>query len=160
MNDNSEMRYGVAPREQIAGRSGREVLTDMIEGRLPQATICEALSFWLTAIGDGTAVFEGRTGPRLLNPAGSVHGGWALTLIDSATGCACYTLLPADTPYTTVETKANFTRPILPTTGLVRCEASIVSRGRQIMSAEAYVKDAEGRVLAHGTSTLMILANR
>jgi uncharacterized protein (TIGR00369 family) len=58
------------------------------------------------------AVFEGEPGGHLLNPMGVVHGGWTMTLIDSATGCAAHTLLPAGVGYTTVETKVNFSRPI------------------------------------------------
>jgi len=111
-------------------------------------------------VGDGTAVFEGEPGRHLCNPTGTVHGGWALTLIDSAAGCAGHSLLPAGIGYTTIETKANFSRPILPTAGRIRCEGRVVSRGRQIISTEAWVKDQAGKVLAHGTSTLMVLGAR
>ena len=95
----------------------------------------------------------------MLNPLGTVHGGWALTLIDSATGCAAHTLLPQGVGYTTVETKVNFTRPIKHDTGRVRAEGRVVSRGRQIMTAEAACSISEGRLLAHGTSTLMVFGN-
>ena len=105
-------------------------------------------------------MFEGETGPHLLNPLGGVHGGWALTLIDSAAGCAGHTLLPAGVGYTSVETKANFTRPITHDTGRVRAEGRVVGRGRQIMSAEARILDAAGRILAHGTSTFDGAAQR
>ena len=155
----SEWQYGVATREQIAGRTGREVMQAIIDGALPQPPICQLMTFHLVEIGDGRAVFEGESGKHLLNPAGGVHGGWALTLIDSATGCAAYTTLPADTPYTTVETKANFSRPIMHDTGLVRCEAHVVSRGRRIISCESHLRSADGRLLAHGTSTLMVLGD-
>lgn len=73
------------------------------------------------------------------------------------TGCAAYSVLPPGVAYTTVETKANFTRPILADTGRVRAEGRVVSRGRQVVTAEAKVTDARGRVLAHGTSTLLVL---
>lgn len=157
MTDEPEWRYGVATREEIAGMTGREVLQAIIDGRLPQAPISEIMSFRLAEIGGGTAVFEGTAGEHLLNPAGTVHGGWALTLIDSATGCAAYSLLPADVSYTTVETKGNFSRPIFADSGLIRCEARAVSAGRRIISCEAHVTDADGRILAHGTSTLLVL---
>jgi uncharacterized protein (TIGR00369 family) len=116
------------------------------------------MTFWIVEVGDGFAAFEGEPGPHLLNPMGTVHGGWALTMIDSATGCAGFTVLPAGTAYTTIETKANLTRPITSRTGRVRAEGRVVSQGRQIISCEASVRDREGRVLAHGTSTLMVLA--
>jgi uncharacterized protein (TIGR00369 family) len=152
--------YGVLPRADIQALDGREVLQAIIDGRLPQAPISEATSFWLVEVGDGFAAFEGETGTHLLNPAGGVHGGWALTLIDSACGCAAHSLLAAGVGYATIETKANFTRPILSDTGVVRCVANVAGRGRQIMSAEAWLHDAGGELLAHGTSTLMILGAR
>lgn len=143
---------------EIRRMSGREVLQAIIDGRLPAPPIASTLSFRLTEVGDGLAVFEGDTGPHLLSPLGIVHGGWALTLIDSAAACAAHTLLPAGTSYATVETKVNFSHPITKDTGTVRAEGRVVGRGRRIISCEARVVDADGRLLAHGTSTLMVLA--
>ena len=111
-------------------------------------------------IGEGFAAFEGETDPRLLNPAGGVHGGWALTLIDSACACAAHSLLPASVGYASLETKANFTRPISADTGRVRCEAKVAGRGRQIITAEARLASAAGELLAHGASTIMVMAPR
>ncbi|MGC1357140.1 MAG: PaaI family thioesterase [Xanthobacteraceae bacterium] len=157
MQVSSSLRYGVAKPDEIAGMTGLQVMQALIDGKLPAPPIAQTLSFWLVEVGDGLAVFEGETGPHVLNPLGIVHGGWALTLIDSATGVAGHTLLPPGVGYTSVETKANFTRPIRQDTGRVRAEGRVVSRGRQIMTAEARILDAEGRLLAHGTSTLMVL---
>src|ERR1700728_3267409 len=151
--------YGVAKPDDIAGLSGGEMLRGLINGKLPAPPIAQTLSFWLVEAADGRAVFEADTGPHLLNPIGIVHGGWALTLIDSATGCAVHTLLPPGVGYTTVETKVNFTRAIKHDTGRVRAEGRVVNRGRQIMTAEARILDSSGRILAHGTSTLMVCAN-
>lgn len=81
-------QYGLARPEQVAGKSGREILQSIINGELPQAPISETLCFWIVEIGDGFAAFEGEPGRHLLNPMGTVHGGWALTLIDSVAGCA------------------------------------------------------------------------
>ncbi len=149
--------YGVPTPDDVAGMAGKQVLQAISEGNLPAPPISRTLTFWLVEVGDGFAAFEGETGPHLLNPMGTVHGGWALTLIDSAAGCAALTLLPAGVAYTTVETKANFTRPIMADTGRVRAEGRVIGRGRQIMSAEARILDSAGRILAHGTSTLMVL---
>jgi uncharacterized protein (TIGR00369 family) len=140
--------------------SGKELLQAVIDGRLPQIPIAETMSFRLVEVGDGFAVFEGDPGPHVLNPTGSVHGGWALTLIDSATACAAHTLLPAGSLYTTIETKGNLSRPITLETGRVRAEGRVVSQGRQIISAEAKLLSQDGRVLAHGTSTIMVLTPR
>jgi uncharacterized protein (TIGR00369 family) len=151
--------YGTAKPEQVAGMTGRQMLQALIDGTIPAPPIAQTLGFWLVEVGDGYAVFEADTGPHLLNPLGGVHGGWALTLIDSAAGCAGHTLLPAGVDFTSIETKANFTRPIKHDAGRVRAEGRVVGRGRQIISAEARVLDAAGRILAHGTSTLMVLGN-
>ena len=157
MSGSRELRYGLAAPAEVARLPGKAILQAIIDGRLPQAPISETLSFWLAEVGDGFAAFEGEPGPHLLNPMGGVHGGWALTLIDSVTACAAHTLLPAGTGYTTIETKGNFSRPITKDTGRVRAEARVVASGRRILSAHAEVKDAAGKVLAHGTSTIMML---
>lgn len=155
--DATQTRYGVVDAEQARTMSGRQVLQAIVDGALPQAPISRTLGFRLVAVGEGSAAFEGDTGEHLLNPMGTVHGGWALTLIDSAAGCAAYSLLPAGTGYTTIETKGNFSRPILAGSGRVRCEARVVAQGKRVLSCECRLHDAQGRVLAHGTSTLMVL---
>ena len=137
--------------------TGREVLQAIVDGRFPQAPISEQLHYWLVEVGDGFAAFEGEPAADIMNPMGTVHGGWALTLIDSVTGCACYTTLPTGVGYTTVETKTNFSRPITLKSGRVRAEGRVIAAGRQIVTAEGRVTSADGKVLAHGTSTLLVL---
>jgi uncharacterized protein (TIGR00369 family) len=132
----------------------------MIAGERPAAPIGKHIGFRLAEVERGRAVFEGEPGPHLLNPLGAVHGGFALTLIDSACGCAVHTELDAGIGYTTVETKVNFVRPIAPESGTIRCEGRVLSRGRTIATAEARLTSADGKLLAHGTSTLIIFAPR
>lgn len=120
-------------------------------------SIATTLGFELTEAEEGFAVFTGYPSEKILNPLGMVHGGFALTLIDSCTGCAAHTTLPAGVGYTTVETKVNFTRAISPATGPVRAEGRVVAQGRTIITAEGKITDGAGRILAHGTSTLMVL---
>ena len=155
-----ELRYGVASAEEIAGLSGLEMLQAMAAGRLPAPTIARTLGFRLVEVSPGAAVFEGEAGPHLLNPLGTVHGGFALTLIDSAAGCALHTLLGAGIGYTTLETKANFTAAIRADSGTVRAEGRVVAQGKQIATAEARIVSNTGKILAHGTSTLMIFTPR
>ena len=144
---------------RLRAMSGLEALSAMIAGKLPAPPIGGLMGFRLVEAEKGRAVFQGTPGPSLLNPLGAVHGGYALTLIDSACGCAVHTELGAGIGYTTVETKVNFTRPIDPDGGPVRCEGRVLSRGRTIATAEAYLRSAEGKLLAHGTSTLIIFAS-
>jgi len=152
-----EYRYGLAPFEEAVVMSGRDMLQAIVDGRFPHPPISEVMTFRIVEVGDGSAAFEGEPGPHLLNPMGGVHGGWALTLIDSATGCAGLSTLPPGVNYTTVETKGNLSRPITVETGRVRAEAHVVNAGRSIISAECVVRSSAGKVLAHGTSTLLVL---
>jgi uncharacterized protein (TIGR00369 family) len=140
-----------------AALSGLETMRALIAGKLPAPSIAETLGFTLVEVEEGRALFEGTPSDRILNPHGAVHGGWALTLLDSCTGCAAHTTLAPGVGYTTVETKGNFVRPITPTTGLVRTEGTVVAVGRTIITAEGRITDAQGRLLAHGTSTLLVL---
>jgi uncharacterized protein (TIGR00369 family) len=151
------MEAGVLPLDRIAGMTGLEVLRAMAAGELPGPGMGRTMGFRLVEVEEGKAVFEGTPGPHLLNPLGAVHGGFALALIDSACGCALHSALGPGMGYTTVETKVNFTRPIAPDGGVVRCEGRVLSHGRQIATAEAYLRSAQGKLLAHGTSTLIIL---
>jgi uncharacterized protein (TIGR00369 family) len=153
----TEPRYGVATAAEVAGLTGLETLQAMIAGRLPAPPIARIMSFRLVEAAEGFAVFEGDAIPDLLNPLGIIHGGWALTLIDSACGCALHASLPANVGYTTIETKVNFARMIRPDGGKVRAEGRIVTIGRRLATSEAKLTDKDGRVVAHGTSTLMIL---
>lgn len=146
--------------EAFSTLSGRQVLEAVIDGRLPPVTMGQTLTYRLVEVGEGTAVFEGDTGPHLLNPMGTVHGGWALALIDSATACAAHSTLPAGVGYSTLSTTGNLTRPILVDTGRVRCEGRVINVGRQIITTEATVRDMAGRLLAHGTSTVIVLKPR
>jgi uncharacterized protein (TIGR00369 family) len=158
MDGSSAYWYGVARPEQIAGLTGKEILQAIIAGRLPHPPISETLTFWLIEIGEGFAAFEGEPGDHLLNPMGTTHGGWAMTLIDSAAGCAGYSLIAVGASFRTVETKVNLSRPITSDTGRVRAEAHVVSQTRHIISTEARVTARDGRILAHGTSTLMVVS--
>ena len=137
--------------------SGLAFLQAIVEGRYPQPPIGATLGFRLAEVGEGRAVFEAETSEAVLNPLGVVHGGFALALVDSATGCAVQTMLADGVGYTTLETKANFVRPIRVETGLLRCVGRAVHVGRTTATADARVEDAQGRLYAHGTSTLLIL---
>jgi len=158
MQPTMDCKYGVPAPADVAGKTGKEILQAIIDGKLPQAPISQAMSFWITEVGDGFAVFEGEPGQHLLNPMGGVHGGWALTLIDSAGGCAGHSLLPAGAGYATIETKGNFARPITKDTGRIRAEARVVAQGRHVISSEARVLSRDGSVLAHGTTTIFVLS--
>jgi len=141
-----------------AGRSGLEVLREMFEGRLPPPPITQTLGFAGVQVEKGKAVFEGEPGEHLYNPIGVVHGGFAMTLLDSAMGCAVHSTLAAGERYTTLEVTTNFVRPITGDTGRVRCEGVVVHRGGTVATAEGRLIAVDsGKLLAHGTTTCLIL---
>ena len=151
---------GIDPRELAArGRelAGIDYVQAIFAGELPPPPIAELMGFRGVEAEPGHAVFEILPGEQHYNPIGSVHGGVALTLLDSAMGCAVHTLLEAGVGYTTLEVKANFVRPITADTGLIRCEGLVLHRGSRVATAEGRVTDAAGRLLAHGTTTCLIL---
>jgi uncharacterized protein (TIGR00369 family) len=112
-----------------------------------------------TEIAEGRVVFEGEPAEEHYNPIGSVHGGYASTLLDSALGCAVQTTLPAEEMYSTQTLEVKFVRPITRETGGVRVEAEVLSRGRRQATATATVTSiASGKLLAHGSTTCMIFA--
>src|SRR2546422_4416213 len=114
------------------GRTGLEILKEVFEGRLPPPPIAETMGFTGVHVEEGKAVFEGEPGEHLYNPIGVVHGGFAMTLLDSAMGCAVHTTLAAGERYTTLEGKTNFVPAITLRTGRVRCEGSVIHRGGPI----------------------------
>jgi len=143
-----------------AGRSlpGLEFLRAIRDGRLPSPPIAELLGFRLVEAEPGHAVFEVLPDERHYNPIGVVHGGLAMTLLDSAMGCAVHTTLGVGERYTTLEVKANFVRPITIDTGRVRCEGVVVHRGGTVATAEGkLVVKSSGKLLAHGSTTCLII---
>ena len=148
------------PRETLAetvGLRGLEVLRRTIAGELPYPPIAEMFGMRLVEAEEGRVAWEAVPGEEHYNPIGTVHAGFATTLLDSAMGTAFVTLADAGTRWTTLELKANFTRPITAETGVVRCVGTIVHRGRTVVTTEARLEDGEGRLLAHATSTLLVL---
>lgn len=143
-------------KELSAELSGLEQLQALIDsGRRPP--IAETLDFQLVHVEEGRAVFEATPSLRAYNPIGSVHGGYAATLLDSACGCAVHTRLSPAQAYTTLELKVAYHRAMTKDTGPVRAEGRVISIGRRAAFAEATLKDAEGRLYASATSTLLVM---
>jgi uncharacterized protein (TIGR00369 family) len=140
-----------------SGLSGLDVLQKIVAGELPAPPIAATLDFSLVEVESGKAVFEGRPAEFHYNPIGIVHAGLAATLLDSAMGCAFVSTADAGTAWTTLELKANFTRAMTVDTGRVRCVGTVVHRGRRVATTEARLEDVAGRLLAHGTSTILVL---
>ena len=145
--------------ERVGGLSGLEVMQRMAAGELPQPAIAATLGFRLVEAEPGRAIFECDPAEYHYNPIGTVRAGLASALLDSAMGCAFVTTLDAGVRWTTLELKANFTRPITQETGSVRCIGSVVHPGRRVATTEARLEDLRGRLLAHATSTILVLSD-
>lgn len=152
----AERTWGVTPLETMASMSGLDFLLAIKEGRLPAPPIAKLLGFDLIEVEKGRAVFSGKPGPEHYNPIGSVHGGFAATLLDSCMGCAVQSVLPKGTAYTTLEFKIGFLRPVLETTGVVLATGIVLSNGRRAGTAEGRLTDAAGKLLAHATTTCLV----
>ena len=139
--------------------TGLELLNAIASGEAPGAPIAELMGFEPVEAEDGRVVFACVPGEQHYNPIGTVHGGLAATLLDSAMGCAVHSTLPEGRGYTTLELKVNFTRPIAADTGRILCEGTILHRGTRVATAEGRVfAESDGRLLAHGTTTCLLFS--
>jgi uncharacterized protein (TIGR00369 family) len=147
---------GFATPQQVAGKTGLQVLQAMLAGELPYAHIGHTLDFGLISVAPGRAVFQGTPQVMHLNPMGGVHGGWYATLLDSALGCAVHTLMPPGRGYTTAELSVNIVRGATPKTGPLRAIGQVVHCGRQLATAEARIVGPDDKLYAHGTTTCLV----
>jgi uncharacterized protein (TIGR00369 family) len=152
----SDKQYGVASPDVLLSHSGLDFLQAIVDGRLPNPPICKVLNFHLVEVGEGRVAFEGMPDGSLYNPFGTVHGGFAMTLLDSALSCTILTTLAKGETLTTLEIKVNLTRPILKDTGLLRAEGRLIHRGRTVATSQGELKDKAGKLYAHATTTCMI----
>lgn len=148
---------GLARPEQVAGRSGLEVMQAVMAGELPRPPISRTLNFLLAEVGFGRAVFQGRPLFDHYNPLGTVHGGWIATLLDSAVGCAVHTSMEAGRSYTTLELKVNYVKALTERVPLVRAIGEVIHRGGRIATAEGRLVGPDGTLFAHATTTCLFL---
>ena len=145
--------------EQPGAANGLEQLRGWLASG-QQPAIGETLKFSLVDVSEGRAVFAATPGAHAYNPIGSVHGGYAATLLDSACGCAVHSALSSEQGYTTLELKIAYHRALSASTGLVRAEGKVVSIGKRVAFAEARITDEAGRLYASATSTLLVFERK
>jgi len=159
MSESSKTITWSDPRPSAAAAlqlSGLDFLKRMMSGEIPPPPIANRLGFDLVEVAEGDAVFEMTADDSHYNPIGVVHGGVALTLLDSAAGCAVHSSLPAGLAYTSLETKVNFLRAITSATGPLRAHGWVTKPGKRAAFAEADLRDAEGTVYATAASTCLV----
>lgn len=157
----SQPKYG--PDAPIHGGqkvSGLEYMQAMARGEKPSSPFVGGLGIRVVEAEFGRCVFECDITEKHYNALGIVHGGLAATLIDSATGSAALTTQAAGGSSTTLELKVNFVRPMTSKTGRVRCEGKIIHQGKRIATADAHLTDSRGKLIAHGSATLMLFQDQ
>ena len=148
--------YGQVSQDRQKEMSGLEFVRGLADGTLPLNMMAQTLGYDITEAEQGRVVVTADPKQIHLNPAGTVHGGLAATMLDSGMGLAIHSILDRGIGSTTLEFKISFLRPITPQTGPIRAEGTVISRGRRVSTAEGRVTDREGRLLVHGTTTCLI----
>jgi uncharacterized protein (TIGR00369 family) len=156
MSNQGTKRYGVASIEDQAALSGLEFVQGLASGSLPLNSMARTLGYDVVEASPGKVVVTALPNGDQLNPAGTVHGGLAATLLDSCMGLAIWSATDKGFGSTTLEFKISFVRPIMPDAGPIRAEGSVLTMGRRIGTAEGRLTDKAGRLLAHGTTTCLI----
>jgi uncharacterized protein (TIGR00369 family) len=161
MDDGSLMSkiYGTVDADRQKELSGLEFVQGLASGTLPLNTIAQTLGYDVSEAENGRVVVTAQPSDRLLNPAGTVHGGFAATLLDSCMGLAVQSTLEKGVGQTSLEFKISLVRPITPETGTIKAEGVVLTRGRRVGTAEGRITDSKGRLLAHGTTTCLIFQN-
>jgi uncharacterized protein (TIGR00369 family) len=152
----AKIEYGVTPPDVVASMAGLDFVRAIFEGKLPAPPIMQTVEPFDSTAEPGVVAFHSIPAFRHYNPIGSVHGGYAATLLDSAMGLAIHTALPAGSGYTTLEFKVSFIRGMTKDTGPVRTEGRTMNVGRRAATAEARITDEKGRLLAHATTTCLV----
>ena len=89
------------------------------------------------------------------NTEGGVHGGILATFADIASGMALHSLFNATSIPVTTDMHVRYYRQ--PRVGPLTADAKVVHRGRQLLSTECRVEDAQNRELARITATYMLV---
>lgn len=141
----------------LASLSGLDYLRSVRDGRLPAPPISQVFGMRFGEIEDGRLSVTCDPREAFFNPLGTVHGGLACTMLDTALGCAAHSTLPAGAGYTSIDITVNYLRPVLPTAGPLTATGTVVKRGRRVVFAEATLADASGTAYATATSSLLVV---
>src|ERR1700692_290441 len=150
------LEFGVTPTEIMAAMPGLDFVRAIFAGRSPPPPIMQTVAPFDCTAEPGVVAIHSIPSFRHYNPIGSVHGGYAAILLDSAMGLAVHSMLPAGAGYNTLEFKIRFIKGMTQDTGPVRSEGRTLNVGRRTAAAEARITDAKGRLLAHATTTCLV----
>jgi uncharacterized protein (TIGR00369 family) len=152
----TDKTYGTVSADRRKEMTGLAFVKGLADGTLPLNTLARTLGYDVVEAERGRVVIATDPDDRHLNPAGTVHGGFSATLLDSCMGLAVQSTLEKGIAQTTLEFKISLMRPITLETGPIRAEGVVLNCGRRVGTAEGRITDAKGRLLAHGTTTCLI----
>jgi uncharacterized protein (TIGR00369 family) len=147
---------GVARREELEGKSGLEILRQMMAGELPYAECAKSLNFCAIKAEPGYALFQGITTRDQLNPMGTVHGGWISSILDSALGCAVLSSLPAGQVYSTTGLDIRYRKFLTLNIPRVRVEAKVTRTEAREAFADARLFGPDDTVYAEASTTCRV----
>jgi uncharacterized protein (TIGR00369 family) len=151
-------RPGQADLSRLAELDGLGQLLAMVSGEAPRPPIMETLGMSAFRPERGRVVVELPAQEFHYNPLGGVHGGVISTLLDTAAGCSVHSTLEVGEMYTSLDLTVKFLRPVTVDSGVLRCEGSVIQRGRRTALAEAKLYDEAGRLVAYASSSCMIFS--
>jgi len=144
--------------EVLEARSGLDEVRTLIDGTSDYRGIAQLMGVKPVLAEEGHVVFEGRPTKDVYNPIGTVHGGYAATLLDSAMGCAVHTRIKAGQGYTMLELKVAYHRALTDQSGPVCAEGRVISFGRRAAFAEGQLFDKDGKLCASATTTCLVFS--
>jgi len=128
---------------------------EQLAGRISPPPIARLIGFQLTAVAPGAATVSFEAGPQHANPMGTLHGGVLCDIADAAMGIAYAANLAEGESFTTLELKISFLKPVWK--GHLTAEGKVLKQGRTTGLVECRITDAQGKLVAHATSTCMTL---
>jgi len=140
----------------VGRRTGLELLQAMGSGELPVPPIMSLIDIAGLQATDGSVTITLDPQEFHYNPLGTVHGGVLSTLLDTAAACSVHSTLPAGVGYTSLDLNVKFLRPVTLASGRLTCTGAVLQRGRRTALAEARLTDAQGRLVAHATSSCLL----
>jgi uncharacterized protein (TIGR00369 family) len=140
--------------------SGLEYMQGLRDGTIPAPPMAVLINATITRAEPGTVELSCAPGEEHFNPLGTIHGGLACTLLDTAAGCSAHTTLGPGVGYTSIEIKVNYLSAITLKTGIVTATGTVTKAGSRVIFADAAIWDANGQMLASASSSLLVLDRR
>lgn len=138
-------------------RTGLDLVRKLFAAGGSPRGIGKIMRFQGTSVERGIVTLEGHPDEDFYNPLGTVHGGYAATMLDAALALAVQSTLPLDNGYSTIDLKITYLRPMTASSAPVIAEGKTLHEGRRIVACEGKLTDRDGKLCAHATATYMVL---